>query len=175
MSKKHDILWTECVNKAKHLVLTIEENKMAVADMAIKCIVLKGNDRNFYSVKKFADAIGVAKSTLHDWIKLRLMKLNSEVKMDKKTFSFLAKTYPMNKIVSGDFPTEKLSDEDMTIFMYARSLKSILFNIRNPLKVKNISQELKSEIVHLCREIIFILAKDDKKVVQHNVQEEFYR
>src|SRR4051812_510656 len=71
-------LWETYVRQAKELINQIHTNRMVVADLALKACLRQGGDRRSLdaestqrSLKRFSAEIGLAYSTLWDWIQVK--------------------------------------------------------------------------------------------------------
>ena len=182
ISKSRDLLFEKCVERAKVCIRTMENARYEVASLAFKCCIFdkKIPNADIYSVRSFATKIGIKKSTLHDWMKAKKV-YDSLSDTDKdlikpSELSILARSISLDNKLNGRMVRSKyvqlkeVSEETHKINLYIKNLNSILYNIKDEKKLKLIDQDSLSEVLHVCREIVFILGKNDKKTKYANVE-----
>lgn len=173
-------LWEKCVSDAKVLVSNYKNIRFEVVALVEKCCVLHRGGRAVnarYTVDRFAKEVGIARGTLYEWIRvkrisdqlpeadkfsyedLRLIdKQTVDIKDPKKKNAALLKSAKIFK---------SQSPETIRLRKYIKHLKSIHFNASNLRMIKDCDPEIIGEVVHLCREIVRMLAPFDRKEKQH--------
>ncbi len=173
-------LWDMCVSEAKELVKLRQEMRWDIVKLAEKCCVVHHGGHNAelrYTVKKFAAEIGITYTTLIEWMRLKRQVFDNLDKDQQKRASmtdlrFIDQNLQGVSKTDSKFPDRvksayrrmaKTSQSTIKMQKYVRHLKSIQFNVKNPMLLKDCDQEVLTEILHLAREIAFELAKNDKK------------
>lgn len=165
-------IWDECVNLAKTAVRDYKAARIIVADLAIKaCHIQKGGRprHEFYTVKKFAKAIGLPYTTVSNWVTVRQMINGLE---DEKVREFALENFALvNKYVPVR-DKDKIEPHIKNIMKakpgyfkwkkYAGHLKSIKFNTLHSGSMREADKDDLLLILHLCKEIAFNIGKFTK-------------
>lgn len=176
-----DRRWKKSVQKAKILVTDFRDIRFRVVEIAEECCVVHHGGResdNRYSLTRFAKEIGVAKGTLMEWWRLKhniydnlpeyrkkkmtycgLGHLDTEMRGEDRNNPIEFKRTLKKRLKALDAKTQT------TIKMerYLKHLKTIQFNTKNRLMIKDCDKEVLGEICHIARDIVNHLSKYDRK------------
>ncbi len=165
-NKERDKLWKKSVEEAREYLKYRTDLKMKIVELALECCdrFHGGRTRNsLYSVKRFAEEIGVQRSTLLGWIRLKEVVLD-KLPPEKRNYG----TDFYNQMMKGLTPetsaaeVEKrvdelaaLPDSQYRFEKYLKHLQSIHFNAIRPKNMRGVRKGTLTEIAHLCAEIGF--------------------
>jgi len=167
-------IWEECVKEAKMLVKINDETRIKIVNLARKACVIHygGGNRynpNRYTIKAFAEAIGITYKTLVEW--------HAEVKVNDQINEQLGTATPFNskhirqvsrqmrntvstrspqyaqELIKAHNKVKAMSQNSLKMASYTRDMKSILFNVKNKPMLKDVDREILVEMLHLSREI----------------------
>src|ERR1700676_724870 len=78
-----DRTWQVCVEEARQCVSSMHDLRFKIADLCIEaCGIAAAGKRHSpglndsAKIKRFAEEVGVARATLHDWVSVKRMVLN---------------------------------------------------------------------------------------------------
>ena len=167
---KRDKLWSECVAEAREYLKYRTDLKMKIVDLALKCCdrFHGGRTRNsLYSLKRFAEEIGIKRPTLSEWIRIKELvldelppeKRNHGVDFYHKMMTGLKHETPAAEVEKRFDKLNNMSDAQYRFEKYLMHLKSIHFNAIRPLNMRGVKKGTLSEIAQLCSEIGFHIDK----------------
>lgn len=169
-------LWDQCISEARTLVSSYKNIRFQVVDLVEKCCVVHRGGRAVnarYTVAKFAKEIGIAEGTLYEWIRIKRVRdgLPDPDKfsyedlrlIDKETVAIKDPEKKKNALLKSAKAFSSFSPETVKMRKYIKHLKSVHFNASNLRLIKDCDSETIGEVVHLCREIVRMLAPFDRK------------
>lgn len=153
-TKERERIFKKCVSEAREIVKykVTNESRAKVVELALKCCDRFHGGRATYglfTLKKFADEIGIKKHTLYEWIRhkeLAFDKLPPEKrKMDSNFYTELIKG------ISKDTPAKEVEakydkmvsrqDSDYRMAKYFKTLRSIHYNVSRPENLRGVEIE----------------------------------
>lgn len=183
---KREKLWKDCIAEAKMLLGDYKEIRFKIVELALKCCIIHKGGKSLetrYTVKAFARDLGIKSQTLFEWMRMRQVALALPVK-DQKEATFaqigaISRQF-MRGVSVGDANFKEQirsrykdikNQTQATIKMkkYLRHMKTIKFNVDHPRMIADCDPEVLTEILSVCRGIVYELAKRDKKPKYANV------
>lgn len=167
--------WKFLIAKARGMSLRkTNKLRMQVAEVAINaCEIERGGNSNIrFSVARFAREIDLAKSTLHDWLRMKQQVVDKlPVKVREKINDIPYTTLDSILIkVDKDMTTrqvrmifkEELSINPaiLKIKKYKSHINGLLFNAKNPQYLIDIPDQLILDCVQLCQLTANLLKKE---------------
>jgi transposase-like protein len=161
--------WQSLIRKARGLILKEKGHQFKVAAIAIEaCCINHGGDRNRrFTVAKFANAVGINRKTLYQWIRYKrriIDKLPVKTKIDEIPLEVLAN---VDKRI-GDTQSPKqikiILDEEWgkgplkyKWAKYLRVLGTILHNANTPIKLMEVEDQTIEDVVKVCTTITNVM------------------
>ncbi len=180
---RRERIWKDCVNEAKILVVTTHEVRMKIVALAEKaCVFHHGGSstNNRFTVTRFAAEIGMNSHTLLEWVRLKRNVFDELSEADQKTIGQTKLTFLDRQMKGERRGTEaykkslkkeverlrKTSDSTIKMMKYVKHMRTIIFNVKNPMMIKDCNKEVLAEILHLSREISKHLNYVDKPILR---------
>lgn len=179
---RRERLWKKCVFDAKELVENQKNIRFSIVDLAKKCCVIhlggSVGTGNRYTLRAFAKEVGLPWGTFYEWYTIKENIYESLPDNEKETTTYSRMRFieremygtkwrevtDKKKIVAKTLKDiKKKSATTIKMQKYLKHLKTVQFNAKNKLMIKDCDKELLGEICHVCRDIVNHLAKYDKK------------
>lgn len=162
---RREVTWKTCIAQAKTLLKNRDEIRFQIIKLAEQCCSdLEGSK---YTFNRFADEIGLARTTLHEWIRVKrevydilpkddknFLSFNQMRDLNKRSAGFPSGSQEKQKAVLKSLKQLKKETPDTLKFReYLSQLKRVLFNAKDKHRTKDCDRSVLVEILHVSREI----------------------
>lgn len=160
---RRERLWHECIKEAKLHLKHSDELRFKIISLAEKCCY--DGQGSKYTYARFAGEIGLASTTLYEWIKVKKDVYDVIPKADQSFLSF-NQMRDLNSRTTGLKSNEKgkavlralkqlkeESPDTLKFRKYLGLMKNVLFNAKDKNRVKDCDREVLVEILHVSRAI----------------------
>lgn len=174
MSKK----WEKCVAEAKKVARLLRlktQHRMKIAELALQaCTIIRGGRQCFenLSIRRFSEAIGINEKTIYEWIRVyetvyaKLDEVNRESALEVhydvvRNVRAAVDPDTMPEVVNATFVQEAAKPRDSLKWMkYLSRLRSIMFNVKNPRAMADVTDEQVQDMISRCNVISATLQRE---------------
>ena len=167
--RRIEVEWKTYIDFGKKYVSDMAKAKMKIAECAIKACYKNGKPKGGkYTLVNYADAIGINRSTLTEWVSLKLGiydKLESKPKEISIETLRTVRKLSKNKIkstpkeVNRVYKSITVKEDYRKFYKMLLKLKTLHYNTKAKVRMRGADKEQLAEIQYLCREIAFNIEK----------------
>lgn len=180
--KMTDRRFEELVREAKTLWTRSDGFRFRIVELCIEaCDIHHGGsgDRTRFTVKRFAQAIGLERHTLYDWIRVKKrvvdkMPVNFQKKINEIPWDHLKRTADQipedarNKEVVRLFrEVSNIDPTELKFIKYRKHIASIIYNLKNPMRLIDVKDQTIADIMNDAQIILTLANKEIEFRKQH--------
>lgn len=163
--RRIDRTWAECVKEARSLLKMSDEIRFKIIALANKCCSdIQGSK---YTYGRFADEIGLGRTTLYEWVRVKkdvydvlpkedqtFLTFTQMKELNSRTVGLPSGSQEKGKAVLRSLKQMKKESPDTLKFRrYLEQLNHVLYNVKDKHRTKDCDRGVLAEILHVSREI----------------------